>query len=215
VPDENLTASLGLLAVTDDRVLAGRDAVAACLAAARGGATAIQLRLKRASARELAEAARALLDRLDVPLFLDDRLDVALAVGASGVHLGPGDFPVVRARRIAPPGFVVGASVGDEAEARAAGAADYWGIGPWRATGTKADAGAPLGAAGFRALVALAGGRPCVAIGGIEPGDVEPVRRAGGAGVAVVSGIFGQPDIEAAARRYRISASGAEPRSPR
>jgi thiamine-phosphate diphosphorylase len=81
-------------------------------------------------------------------------------------------------------------------------AADYWGVGPWSATGTKADAGPALGASGLAALVALAGARPCVAIGGVRPDDVRPVLAAGAAGIAVVSGILGEADIEAAARRY-------------
>jgi len=75
-------------------------------------------------------------------------------------------------------------------------------VGPWRTTTTKGDAGAPLGAEGFRRIVAQAGGIPCIAIGGVRPEDVDPVLGAGGVGVAVVSGILGGPDVEAAARAY-------------
>lgn len=199
---DNLAPELRLLLVTDDQVLAGRDLVQACLAAQRGGVTAIQLRLKKASAAALAAGARELLATLSVPLYLNDRLDVALAVGARGVHLGPDDVPVELARRVAPPGFMLGASVGSSGEQAQARAADYWGIGPWNVTGTKSDAGAALGPEGFQALQATAAGRPCVAIGGIRPGDVQPALKAGAAGVAVVSGILGADDIEAAARRY-------------
>ncbi len=152
--------------VTDDRLVAGRDPIALAVAAERGGVTAVQLRLKLASARELVALARALVAALTVPVLVNDRPDVAIAAGAAGVHLGPGDMPVHLARSIAPPGFIVGASVGSEAEAAAAGGADYWGIGPWRQTSTKEDAGSGLGAEGFARLRALAGGRPCVAIGG-------------------------------------------------
>jgi len=106
------------------------------------------------------------------------------------------------ARRIAPPGFLIGASVGSEMEAAAAAAADYWGIGPWRITGTKQDAGSALGADGFARLAGLAGGRPCIAIGGVRPEDAPGVRAAGGAGIAVVSGILGADDVETATRRY-------------
>ena len=91
-----------------------------------------------------------------MPVIVNDRPDVALAVGAAGVHLGLDDLPVALARAIAPPGFVIGASVGSEGEAAAAVEADYWGIGPWRVTTTKADAGAGLGADGFARLAHLA-----------------------------------------------------------
>jgi thiamine-phosphate pyrophosphorylase len=190
--------------VTDDRLVAGRDLVALCCAAVRGGATAVQVRLKEATPRDLAEAVQAIRAGLGgaTTILVNDRLDVALAVGADGVHLGEGDLPATRARQIAPSGFLIGASVGTRDEAALAADADYWGIGPWRATATKADAGPPLGPDGFRALVALASGRPCVAIGGILPEDVAPVRAAGGAGVAVGSGIFAAEDVERAAARY-------------
>jgi len=75
-------------------------------------------------------------------------------------------------------------------------------VGPWSASGTKPDAGAPLGAEGFRRLVLAGRGIPCVAIGGVRPEDMGAVIAAGGAGVAVVSGILGAPDVEAAAREY-------------
>jgi thiamine-phosphate pyrophosphorylase len=188
--------------VTDDALVAGRDLVALAQAAVRGGVTAVQLRLKHESGRALVETARALVAAVPVPLLINDRLDVALAAGAAGVHLGPDDLPAVLARRVAPPGFVVGASVGSADEAAAARAADYWGVGPWRATGTKLAAGEALGAGGFRRIVAIAGRIPCVAIGGIRPEDASAVRAAGGAGVAVVSGILGAGDVEEAARGY-------------
>ena len=107
------------------------------------------------------------------------------------------------ARRVAPPGFIIGASVGSATEAAAAEAADYWGIGPWRTTGTKPDAGQALGAQGFRRLLLLARGKPCIAIGAVRPDDVGEVLAAGGAGVAVASGILGEQDVEGATRRYR------------
>ena len=197
--------------VTDDRLVAGRDLVALAVAAERGGVTSVQLRLKRASAREQAAAARALVGALRVPLLVNDRPDVALAAGAAGVHLGPEDLPVALVRRVVPPGFIVGASAGLPEEADAALGADYWGVGPWRSTATKADAGDALGAEGFSRIVARAGDTPCIAIGGVRPEDVVAVRAAGGAGVAVVSGILAADDVEAAARRY---AAALSPRSP-
>jgi thiamine-phosphate pyrophosphorylase len=188
--------------VTDDDLLEGRDVVEVARAAERGGVTSVQLRLKRASAREQVALARALVAALRVPVLVNDHPDVALAAGAAGVHLGSEDLPVTLVRRIAPSGFVIGASVGTEAEAGNAGAADYWGIGPWSVSPTKRDAGEALGPEGFAALVRRAGGRPCLAIGAVRPEDVPAVRAAGGSGVAVVSGILCERDVEEAARRY-------------
>ncbi|HEX2218387.1 MAG TPA: thiamine phosphate synthase [Gemmatimonadales bacterium] len=199
---DNVAALVRLMLVTDDRLFRGRDPVALALAAERGGATSVQLRLKGASARRQVEVARALVAALRVPLLVNDRPDIALAAGAAGVHLGPEDLPVTLARRIAPPGFLVGASVGSPEEAAGAEAADYWGVGPWRTTDTKPDAGTALGAEGFRRVVALARGKPCIAIGAVRAEDVRDVLAAGGAGVAVVSGVLGEEDVEGAARRY-------------
>jgi thiamine-phosphate pyrophosphorylase len=199
---DNVAQLLRLMLVTDDRLIRGRDVVALALAAERGGVTSLQLRLKHATPRELVELVRMLMGALRIPVLVNDRPDVAIAAGATGVHLGPDDLPVELARRIAPPGFVIGASVGTVDEADSAGAADYWGIGPWRGTATKDDAGAGLGATGFRSLAGLAGNKPVLAIGGVSPQDVPGVLAAGGNGVAVVSGILGEEDVEAAARRY-------------
>ena len=190
--------------VTDDRLVEGRDVVGLARAAERGGVTSIQLRLKSATPRELVALARRLLEVLSVPLLINDRPDVAIAAGAAGVHLGPDDLSVSLARKISPPGLVIGASVGSVDEAVLAGEADYWGIGPWRETSTKGDAGVGLGAEGFSRLRELSGGRPCLAIGTVQPADVPVVRSAGGAGVAVASGILGAKDVEDAARRYRL-----------
>jgi thiamine-phosphate pyrophosphorylase len=193
--------------VTDDHLVEGRDLMAIALAAERGGATSVQLRLKRASPRELVESARALSQVLRIPLLVNDRPDVALAARAAGVHLGPDDLPVALARRVVPPGFIIGASVGSVEEAAQAGEADYWGIGPWRTSGTKADAGEALGAEGFGRLRELAAGTPCIAIGGVRPEDVGAVLGAGGVGVGVVSGMLSAPDVEAAAREYSSALS--------
>jgi len=203
----NLAALLRLMLVTDDALLAGRDLVATCQAAVRGGVTSVELRLKRAPPRELLARARELVAALEVPIFVNDRLDVALAAGAAGVHLGPDDLPPRLARRAAPEGFLIGASVGTPAEVSGGEGADYWGVGPWRATATKPDAGAALGTDGFRRLVTAARGIPCLAIGGVAPEDVAAVRAAGGVGVAVVSGILAEPDVTAAASRYRRALS--------
>jgi thiamine-phosphate pyrophosphorylase len=199
---DNVAALVRLMLVTDDRLMRGRDLLALAIAAERGGITSLQLRLKEAGARELAALVRSLRRVLKVPVLVNDRPDVAIAAGAAGVHLGPDDIPVELARRVAPAGFIIGASVGSEAEASAAGRADYWGIGPWRETSTKADAGAGLGPEGFSRLVRLAGSKPCIAIGSVTPADVAAVVASGGSGVAASSGILAADDVEAAARAY-------------
>jgi thiamine-phosphate pyrophosphorylase len=200
---DNLAAILRLLLVTDDGLLDRDDPLATCRAAVAGGVTAVQLRLKHAGDREFLALARTLVARLSVPVFINDRLDIALASRARGVHLGADDLAPVLARRVTPPGFLIGASVGSDEEIARGAVADYWGIGPLRATATKADAGAALGVAGVSRLMSAAGGRPCVAIGGILPEDVAPLREEGFAGVAVVRGILGSEDVEGAAGRYR------------
>jgi thiamine-phosphate diphosphorylase len=119
------------------------------------------------------------------------------------VHLGSEDLSPVLARRILGPGAIIGASVGSSEEVPRGAEADYWGVGPYRSTSTKPDAGEALGPEGLRRIVSLAGGRPCIAIGGVRPEDSAAIQEAGCAGVAVASGILGQPDVEQAARRYR------------
>jgi thiamine-phosphate pyrophosphorylase len=199
---DNVAQLVRLMLVTDDRLVRGRDLVSLAQAAERGGATSVQLRLKQATARELTQLVRGLVQALRIPVLVNDRPDVAIAAGAAGAHLGPDDMPIGLARRIVPPGFVVGASVGSDTEAAMAAAADYWGIGPWRATPTKEDAGTGLGAEGFSRLLRLAGGKPTLAIGGVTPEDVPVILQTGGKGVAVVSGILGAEDVEGATRLY-------------
>ena len=201
--NDNLAAILRLLLVTDDTLLGRGDPLATCRAAVAGGVTAVQLRLKHSRDAQFLALARLLVAELPVPVFINDRLDIALAVGAHGVHLGADDLAPALARRVVPPGFVIGASVGSEGEIARGAVADYWGIGPFRATATKADAGSALGVAGVVRLRSAASGRPCVAIGGILPPDVALLRAEGFAGVAVVSGILGNADIQGAASTYR------------
>jgi thiamine-phosphate pyrophosphorylase len=209
----NVAGVVRLMLVTDDAIVGGRDLVALCAAAEAGGATSVQVRLKHAAPRELVALTRTLVATLRIPVLVNDRPDVAVAAGAAGVHLGPDDLPPRLARLVLSPGAIIGASVGSPAEALTAGDADYWGIGPWRATGTKADAGAALGADGFAAIVREANGRPCIAIGGVRPEDGPAVAASGGAGVAVVSGILAADDVRAAAERY-VTFPGAPGRSP-
>jgi thiamine-phosphate pyrophosphorylase len=196
-----LASALRILLVTDPDLIGDRSWVDVCRSAIRGGVTAVQVRHPFASAPELAELTRRLIDALPVPVFVNDRLDVALAVGAAGVHLGVDDVPVALARRIAPEGFLIGASVGTTEEVEGGIGADYWGVGPLHDTTTK-DAGPPLGFEGFGRIVAAARGTPCVGIGGVGPADVPGVVAAAGVGIAVVSGILAAEDPEAATASY-------------
>ena len=198
------------MVITDAALLKGRDPVTACRQAVAGGATMIQVRLKDAPAREVLALAGALVGALSVPVIVNDRVDVALAAGAAGAHLGQEDPPLDRLRPHVPPGFLLGLSVGSTAEAGRAGAtpADYWSVGPCFATPTKADAGPPLGPEGFAALARLAPeGTPVIGIGGITAANARAIVAAGAGGVAVIGGVLGAADPEESARRIRNGTS--------
>src|SRR5437870_6428152 len=205
-----LVDRLRLMVITDAALLKGRDPVEACRRAVAGGATIVQARLKDASARDLLGLARALVNALPVPVIVNDRVDVALAARAAGAHLGQEDPPLDRLRPHVPRGFLLGLSVGSPAEAERSHRwpADYWSVGPCFATGTKADAGAPLGPEGFGSLVRLAPpGTPVIAIGGITPVNAAAVVKAGAAGVAVIGAVWGESasDPARAARALRAA----------
>jgi thiamine-phosphate pyrophosphorylase len=206
---------LSVYLVTDTRLSGPRGVAAVAAAAARGGVTIVQLRDPDATTRALIAAAGALqavLAPYGVPLMINDRVDVALAVGADGVHLGDRDMPAAMARRLLGPGRIVGVTVHDAAEARAVDTeiADYAGIGPVFATTTKTEARPAIGVDGFRALRRLVP-LPVVGIGGIDAARAADVIAAGADGVAVVSAICAAPDPEAAARA--IAAAVAEGRA--
>lgn len=170
----------------------------------KAGCRMIQFREKSLSLPSQVEAARRareLCQRYGALTIINDRVDLAQAVGADGVHLGQDDLPVALARRLLGPAAVVGTTCETEAEARQAEAAgaDYIGTGPVYATGSKPDAGAPYGPSVVR-RVSGATRLPVVGIGGIGPGGAAPVIEAGGAGVAVISSVVGAPDAGAAAR---------------
>jgi thiamine-phosphate pyrophosphorylase len=200
----SLASRLALIVVTDPGVPAGLTLVEAVRAALRGGAPAIQLRAKDAPARAAAQLARELLAETRAAgalLFINDRVDIALAAGADGAHLGDEDLPLAAARRIVPPGFLLGISADSVQLAREAerDGADYLGVGPVYGTASKADAGAPIGTARI-AQVAAAVRIPIVGIGGIHAANAAPVVQAGAAGVAVISAVMHAPDPEAATR---------------
>ena len=201
---------LTLYLATDPDLLRGRDLPAAVAAAIRGGVTIVQLRDKHADGGALYEAAMRLLAvtrPAGVPLIVNDRVDVMLASGADGVHVGASDLPLAEVRRLAGE-RIVGYSVNtpeDLALAVSCGA-DYIGIGPVFPTGTKPDARATLGLAGLREL-ATASPLPSVAIGGVSAANAASVLACGVAGVCVISAILGGDDVQAAARALRATLS--------
>jgi thiamine-phosphate pyrophosphorylase len=199
--------TLKVLAITDDLRDGRAGLVERAAAAVRGGATMVQLRLKDVDGRTLVEVARALVETLPVPVIVNDRADVALASGAAGVHLGADDVPPRALRPALPSGFVIGASVGSDAELPQAEGADYVGIGPVFATASKGDAGDAIGVEEFARLARLAG-RPAVAIGGITAENATALFAVGARGVAVIRAIFAADDPTAAARSLR-RASGS------
>ncbi len=193
-----------LYVITDEPLAGGRSHEEQARAALAGGARVIQLRDKQATSRRLYEAAvamRRLAHEVGALLIVNDRVDIALAADADGIHVGPDDLPVAAVRRLMP-GRIVGASAGTVEEALAAerDGADYLGVGAvYEARGSKADAGAPVGperVAAIRAAVGL----PIVGIGGIKAANAAPVIAAGADGVAVITGVVAAPDIAQAAR---------------
>lgn len=198
-------ASGRLCLVTDRPLARGKNILDIVSAAVKGGVTLVQLREKDAATREFLELARAmksLLQPLAVPLIINDRVDIALAVDADGVHVGQSDMPVEIVRQLIGPDKIIGLSVSRREFVLAddANAADYLGIGPLYAQTTKKNAAAaPHGPAGFGTLRALTK-KPVMAIGGITPDNAAPVIAAGADGLAVVSAIVSASDPENAAR---------------
>jgi len=188
-----------------DRGRLGDDALTRRIEEALGaGAPALQLRDKMSTpaatldfARRVAEACRT----HGALFFVNDRLDVALAADADGVHLGPDDLPVSVARSLAGPGFLIGASTGlpEEAVRAAEDGADYLGCGSVFGTGSKPDAGDPIGLDGLRSVVEAAS-LPVVAIGGVTPRRAASIRDTGAAGTAVISALLGPGPVEPAVR---------------
>lgn len=197
---------LAVYLITDPVLCAGRGLVATVQAAVAGGATIVQLRDKGATDTALIEQGRALRAALagtGVPLIINDRIPVAAAVGAAGVHLGQDDARAAEARAVLGPDAIIGLSCRTLAQVRALDPAlvDYIGTGPVFATGTKPDHAPPLGFDGLAAICA-ASPVPVVAIGGLGAAHVAAVHGAGAAGLAVVSAICAAADPEAAARAF-------------
>lgn len=193
-----------LCLVTDRGLARGRSLIDIALAAVAGGATMAQLREKTLPTRAFIEEARALKDRLaplGVPLVINDRADVAVAIGADGLHVGQDDMPYAMARALMGPDKIIGLSITalDQLDEEDARAADYLGIGPVFAQATKADATPPLGLDGLRAARRMTS-RPLMAIGGVAADNAGALRDAGADGLAVVSAIVAADDPRAATR---------------
>lgn len=176
----------------------GGDLIVTTRAALNAGVTMLQFRAKHRTDRailELATPVRRLCQAASVPFIMNDRLDLALACNADGVHLGVDDFPLPNARSLGGLNLIIGYSPESDAQiSAAAGAgASYLGIGPVFATATKQDAGAPLGLVELSRRLRI-GGLPGVGIGGIDATNAASVMAAGADGVAVVSAILGAPD---------------------
>ncbi|MFH1965878.1 MAG: thiamine phosphate synthase [Acidobacteriota bacterium] len=200
----SLQINYSLYLVTDRNLSLGRPIEDVVLAAVRGGVTCVQLREKECSAGEFLNLALRLKSELKgrgVPLIINDRLDVALAAGADGVHLGQSDIPLQMAKRISAGRLLIGISASsvEDAIRAEAGGADYVGISPVFSTPTKTDTADPQGLDGVR-KIRQAVKIPIVGIGGLNASNAGQVIRSGADGVAVVSAIVSAPDPEKAAR---------------
>ncbi len=196
-----------LYVITGDKFSRGRPVLEVARAAIAGGATVLQLREKAFTARQLVDVGhqlRRLTREEGVTFIINDRVDIALAVEADGVHLGQDDLPIGMARRILGPGKIIGISthsVEQALEAQRQGA-DYIGVGPVFETHTKDDVQAPVGVDLVRQVAPVVS-IPKVAIGGIKAYNVEEVIAAGADGVAVITAVVAAEDVSGAARELR------------
>lgn len=186
---------LKLYLVTDRGIAGSRDIADIVTEAVQGGVTMVQLREKNIGTRDFVNLAirlRSVLAPFGVPLIINDRIDVALASDADGVHIGQSDMPFAIARRLLGPGKIIGLSVENFAQIEEANAldVDYIGVSPVFATLTKTDTAIPFGIEGLRRAVELSV-HPAVGIGGMNAATAAEVMSAGADGIAVVSAIVG------------------------
>jgi len=207
-----MRVDLRLYALVDPERANGRDLAVLARLAAQGGATLVQLRDKHTDTRRMVDRARAIkaaLAPLGVPLLINDRIDVALASGADGAHVGQEDMAAEDARRILGADAIIGLSVktAEQAEAAPIELLDYAGIGGVFATSSKDNPEPPIGPAGLSRIVAVFRRRspefPLCAIAGIDAGNAGEVIAAGADGVAVISALSLKDDPRAAARQLR------------
>jgi len=200
--------------VTDQALALGRSLVEVVARAVEGGVTAVQVREKTLATgdflAQVVELKKVLADS-GVPLFVNDRVDIAIAAAVDGVHVGQHDLPVAVARRLIGPGVLLGVSVANEMEARHALAegADYISVSPVFLTPTKPDADRAVGLEGVRRIRAAAGDAPLLAIGGIDARNAAAVVRAGADGVSVVSAIMSAANPTEAAASLRAEVTAA------
>ncbi len=199
---------LRLYLVTDEALAGGR-LFEKVIAAVKGGVTMVQLREKNCPTGEFVNRAlrmKQLLSPYNVPLVINDRVDVALAVDADGVHIGQSDMPCNIARKLLGPDKIIGLSVESMEDVREANLqdADYIGVSPVFATSTKTDTAAPFGLEGLSRVVDESI-HPSVAIGGINLSNAAQIMACGAAGIAVVSAVLCAPDpCNAAAKLLEI-----------
>jgi len=201
-----------LCLVADADFARGKNLLEKAVRSVQAGATLVQLRAKNLPAKEFLDLSLAMavkLSKVKVPLIINDRLDVALAGQASGVHLGQDDMPLAYARTLLGHGRMIGISVATVEEARRAwhGGADYIGAGPVFATATKDSARPPIGLEGLRRIRAAVK-LPLLAIGGINVENAGEVMKTGVAGIAVVSALMNAPDIGLATAELLKAMSG-------
>lgn len=207
-----------LYLVTDRKLSLGRSVLDVIKAAAEGGVTLVQLREKDLNSKEFYEEGlriKTFLNRCNIPLIINDRIDIALAIEADGVHLGQEDLPLSIARKILGPDKLIGVSVFTPEDARRAEemGADYLGLSPIFLTSTKPELANQIGLEGIRPI-REATDLPLIGIGSLNETNAFSVVRAGLDGVAVVSGICARPDIRAAAEKIKQEVMRAKRCSP-
>ena len=202
-----MSAAYDLYVITDEHLSRGLSHAEIARRAVAGGADVIQLRDKRMGGEELLMCAleiRAITKAAGVLFIVNDRLDIAIASKADGVHLGQDDLPAAIARPLLPPGFILGVSAGtlEEAVRGEKDGADYIGLGPVCRTGSKDDAG-PICGFGMIAEVKKHVSIPVIAIGGIGPSNAKAAIEAGADGLAVISAVVSQDDVTGAAKKLK------------
>jgi thiamine-phosphate pyrophosphorylase len=204
---------LAVYLITDPVLTGTRSVTETVEAAIAGGATMVQLRDPEAKTRPLIEEARvilALTRAAKIPFIVNDRIDVALAVGADGVHIGQADMTVADARKLIGPKPILGLSITSEVDLDVSDlvGVDYLGVGPVFQTSTKPDAAPPINVGGLE-TIAKRTKIPIVAIGGLHAGNAADAIAAGASGIAIVSAICGAPDPETATRELVEIVAGA------
>lgn len=199
-----MALDLSLYLVTERSFLKDKKISTAVEEAILGGVTLVQVREKTVSSRmfyDISMEVKKVTDYYNIPLIINDRLDIAQAVDAAGVHLGQSDLDMVTARKILGNDKIIGISAGNVKEALEAekNGADYVGVGAVYYTGTKKDADAPIGISGLQAVVNSIT-IPAVGIGGINQYNFKDVLATGAAGISVISAILGKSDITQAAK---------------